>query len=308
MLRIVVLVALTASLQELPRAVPVEPMAAILGAFESHSVVALGEGSHGDLASLKFRLALIRDPRFAEIVNDIVVEAGNARYQDAIDRYVRGEDVPAAIIREACRNTTNENWGSDFPSFEEIFHAVRALNLTLPADRRLRILLGDPPFDWAKVKHAGDLYPTDRQRFVADLILRESVAKKRRTLIVYGDQHLRRDTRSIVSFVESAGQKVFTIWTTTTAALTFGQSDVTSWPVPSLSMVKGTRLGAAEWPLWHPLRLEQRFDAVLNLGTFSPGRIPLEYCADPEYMKLRLFRMDLRGRGDELRRYCGQAK
>lgn len=307
-MRAFAVLALAVSLQELPPAAPVEPMAAILGAFESHSVVALGEGPHGDLASLKFRLGLIRDPRFAQTVNDIVVEAGNARYQEQIDRYVRGEDVPAAIVREACRNTTNENWGSDFPSFEEIFHAVRALNLTLPPDRRLRILLGDPPFDWSKVKDAGDLYPTDRQRFVADLILRESVAKKRRTLVVYGDQHLRRDTRSIVSFVESAGQKVFNIWTTSAAGLTFGQSDATSWPVPSLSMVKGTRLGAGEWPLWHPLRLEQRFDAVLNLGAFSPGRVPLEYCADPEYMKMRLFRMDLRGRGDELRRYCGLIK
>jgi hypothetical protein len=300
--------ALAGSLQEIPHAVPVAPIDAILEKFQSHSVVALGEGPHGDLASLKFRLALIRDPRFSAIVNDIVVEAGNARYQDAIDRYVRGEDVPATIVREACRNTTNENWGSDFPSFEEIFHAVRALNLTLPPDRRLRLLLGDPPFDWAKVKDAGDLYPTDRQRFVADLILRESVAKKRRTLIVYGDQHLRRDTRSIVSFLEAAGQKVFNVWTTSAAGLSFGQSDVTGWAVPSLSMVKGTRLGAGEWPLWHPLRLEQRFDAVLNLGVFSPGRVPIEYCADPEYMKMRLFRMDLRGRGDELRRYCGILK
>lgn len=120
----------TALFQVLPLATPVEPIGTILETFQSYAVIALGEGSHGDLNSLNFRLALIRDPRFSQTVNDIVVEAGNSRYQDRIDAYVRGGDVPAAIVREACRNTTNHNWGSDFPSFEEIFHAVRQVNLT----------------------------------------------------------------------------------------------------------------------------------------------------------------------------------
>lgn len=298
-------IALVVTLQ-LPPAVPVEPIGTILEKFESYSIVALGEGSHGDLNSLNFRLALIRDPRFATRVNDIVVEVGNARYQDVIDRYVRGEDVPAAIVREACRNTTNHNMGPDFPSFEEIFHAVRALNLTLPAEQRVRILLGDPPFDWSSVRSVEDLYRSDRNRFVADLIIRESIAKKRRSLIVYGDGHYPRgDKRSLVSYIEAAGHKVFSIWTTTAASLSFAQSDAFSWPVPALALVRGTPLGAAEVPMWHPLRLEQQFDAALNLGSFAPGRVPREFCDDPEYMRMRLFRMDLRGEGDQLRRFCG---
>jgi hypothetical protein len=144
-MRTLAVVLLVAAMQGLQPAVPTEPVGAILEKFQSYPVVALGEGSHGDLSSLKFRLALIRDPRFSQIVNDIVVEAGNGRYQDRIDAYVRGDEVPAAIVREACRNTTNPNTGPDYPSFEEIFHAVRAVNLTLPLERRIRILLGDPP-------------------------------------------------------------------------------------------------------------------------------------------------------------------
>ena len=305
-MRAVVAVTLAVLLQQLSPAVPVEPIGAILEKFQSHPVVALGEGSHGDIKSLNFRLTLIRDPRFAQTVNDIVVEVGNARYQDTIDRYLRGEDVPVTIVREACRNTTNHNMGPDYPSFEEIFHAVRALNLTLPSQQRIRILLGDPPFDWSVVRSAEDLYRSDRNRFVADLIIRESIARKRRTLIVYGDGHYPRgDKRSIVSYLEAAGHKVFSIWTTTAASLAFPQSDAFSWPVPSLALVRGTPLGAAEVPMWHPLRLEQQFDAVVNLGSFSPGRVPREFCDDPEYMKMRLFRMELRGEGDQLRRYCG---
>jgi hypothetical protein len=306
---------LISSIQTLPPAVPVEPVGAILEKFQSYSVVALGEGSHGDLNSLKFRLALIRNPRFSQTVNDIVVEAGNARYQERIDAYVRGDDVPAGIVREACRNTTNPNMGPDYPSFEEIFHAVRAVNLTLPAERRIRILLGDPPFDWSGVRAVADLarpggiLTADRDPFVANLVLRESIAKNRRALIVYCDGHYRRgDQASLISHLEKGGTKVFSIWTTTANGLSAWQSDAHSWPVPSLASVRGTLLGSAMVPMWHPLPLEKQVDAVLNIGVFAPGSIPREYCNDPEYVKMRLFRLDLRGEGDQLRRFCGLTK
>src|SRR5438105_160792 len=76
----------------LPLATPLEPIATILEAFRSHSIVALGEGPHGNVQGHEFRLALIRDPRFAATVNDIVVESGSARFQDVMDSFVRGAD------------------------------------------------------------------------------------------------------------------------------------------------------------------------------------------------------------------------
>jgi hypothetical protein len=74
--------------------VPAEPISAILDAFKAHQAVALDEGNHGNLQGHAFRLALIRDPRFAATVNDIAVEFGNSRYQDVMDQFVRSEDVP----------------------------------------------------------------------------------------------------------------------------------------------------------------------------------------------------------------------
>ncbi len=302
-MRVLAVVALVGSLQGIPPARPVEPVAAILEQFKTHSVVALGE-VHGDLNSLKLRLSLIRDPRFPGLVNDIVVEAGNARYQDVIDRYVRGEDVPVATIREACRNTTNHNMGPDYPSFEEIFHPVRAVNLPLAPAQRIRVLLGDPPFDWSKVQTAGDLYHDDRDRFVADLILRESLAKKRRALIVYGHIHYLRGARqSIVSYLEGDGHKVFSVATMGPGAQ-LGQADVLSWPRPSLALIRGTAIGAAEVPMFQPLRFEERFDAVI-IDALAPGTLPRAYCDDPDYVKMRLFRLELRGQGDQLRTFCG---
>jgi len=51
-------------------AVPVEPITAILEAFRTHDVVALGEGAHNNEQSHALRLSLLRDPRFAATVND----------------------------------------------------------------------------------------------------------------------------------------------------------------------------------------------------------------------------------------------
>ena len=59
--------------------VPLEPITAIVRAFETHPIVALGEGRHGNEQGHAFRLRLILDLRFAATDKDIVVEFGSAR-------------------------------------------------------------------------------------------------------------------------------------------------------------------------------------------------------------------------------------
>src|SRR5262245_21954541 len=115
-------------------AVPVDPIDAIIKAFDSYSIVGLGEGPHGNEQGLAFRLRLLRDPRFAATVNDIVVESGSARYQDAVDRYMRGEEVPTDTIREVFENTVTATPVWDGPIYAEFFRAVRALNRVLPRE------------------------------------------------------------------------------------------------------------------------------------------------------------------------------
>src|SRR4030095_15389159 len=90
-----------------------EPVRAILAAFESHDIVALDEGRHGNEQGHELRLKLIRHPIFARRVNDIVVEFGSARYQELMDRYIRGEDVAAGELRRAWQDTTQHaGWGA----------------------------------------------------------------------------------------------------------------------------------------------------------------------------------------------------
>jgi hypothetical protein len=53
-----------------------------------------------------FLLSLVRDPRFPDAANDIVIETASARYQDAIDRFVRGDDVAPGVLQKAWEDHT----------------------------------------------------------------------------------------------------------------------------------------------------------------------------------------------------------
>ncbi|WP_202033914.1 hypothetical protein [Rhizobium rhizogenes] len=137
-----------------------DPITGVLDAFQLHNVVALCDGGHGCEQAYAFRIALIRDPRFSALVNDIVVESGNSLYQSIMDRFISGEDIPDREIRKAWQNTTQAHDVWDSPVFEGLFREVRDLNATLPKERQIRVLLGDPPIDWSKVNNAAELRET----------------------------------------------------------------------------------------------------------------------------------------------------
>src|SRR5687768_12212690 len=109
-------------------AVPLEPIAAVVDAFKRHQIVALGEGPHGNDQAHAFRLSLIRDPRFATIVNDVLVESGNSRYQDVMDRYVNGGVVSRDSLRRVWEDTTVAGTTWDRPIYEEFYRTVREVN------------------------------------------------------------------------------------------------------------------------------------------------------------------------------------
>ena len=254
-------------------AVPIDPIVGVLDAFRSHSLVALGEGRHGNEQSHQFRLALVRDPRFASLLQDIVVEFGSARHQTVMDRFIRGEEVRQDELRLAWQDTTQPHAIWDRPIYEEFFAAVRTVNAALPRERQLRLLLGDPPLDWNQVRSEADydrLVSTNRNRHPFSVIQREVLSKKRRALLVYGDMHFVRrhalynydvspalDANSIVALLQrhEPGSRVFTIWTNTTADLQQLQSDVSAWPKPALALLRGTVLGAADFRYYNPTEM-----------------------------------------------------
>ena len=97
---------LTALAQQREPAAPLDPIPTILGAFRSHSIVALSGGPHGNEEGGSFRLALLRHPKFPTLVNDIVVESGSSQHQEMMDRFVRSESIPEKALRRAWQDTT----------------------------------------------------------------------------------------------------------------------------------------------------------------------------------------------------------
>jgi hypothetical protein len=330
---------------------PVEPVTAMLDAFRTHEIVAMTPGN-GPLQA--FLLSLIRDARFPASVNDVVSELLNARYQDAIDRFVRGEDVPRDVLRKAWDDHTVPGYGTQV---EDLLSAVRAINASLGSDRKVRVIAGDPPIDWDNVTSREDhrRWIELRDTYPADLIRRQVLDRGRRALVVYGQGHLQRrqivsnydmstwQAQTVVSLLErDAGARVFNIWTVVDSNAQLPEG-VASWRVPSLAILQGTTLGAADFgsyfrglgdgtrfavrnvggaaatyqlvPLsrdeWKTMRMEDQFNALLYLGppsSMTDAPMPVALCQDAQFVKTRLERLTIFAppfEVDNFKRSCG---
>ena len=80
-----------------------DPVAAVVRAFETHDIVMFGE-YHACKQEYEWLRTLVGDPRFADRVDDIVVEFGNSLFQKSVDQYIAGEDVPFDQVRHAWRD------------------------------------------------------------------------------------------------------------------------------------------------------------------------------------------------------------
>jgi hypothetical protein len=305
-------------------AVPRPAIAAIVDAYRAYRIVGLGD-AHGNQLGEAFQLALVRDPGFRAVVDDVLVESGNSRYQDVVDRFVSGENVAPEALRRIWLDTTQQQVASlEIP---ELLTTVRALNASAPPDARLRILLGEPPIEWERLKTADEYkaweaQPTSsRDRFAVELVQRDVLSKNRRAIAFYGAGHFFRKvvSQSIVTILEGSGTKVFTIWTNAAMELASVQRDVQSWPVPSLAVIRGTTLGrtglaaylgpnAGGVPPQWLAPMEDQFDAVLYLGplsTMTLARPQPWRCAEPALAeRVRRANLQRPGLGDRIKAQC----
>ena len=163
----------------------------VLDLFRQKSVVALGD-DHGLAQEEAFYIALIRDPRFAEEVGNVVVEFGGAASQDIIDRYVNGEDVPLTELRRVWTETVGWIPGPTSLGYVNFYADVRAVNLTLPPERRIKVWLGDPKIDWSTINSVRDLAPylAIRDDNFVSIIDDEILSKHKKALLIIGIGHL----------------------------------------------------------------------------------------------------------------------
>jgi hypothetical protein len=263
---------------------PQDAQRAVLTAFDNHDVVGLGILSYANQDFDQFILDLIRNPAFADQVNDIEVECGNALYQPVLDRYIAGDSVPLAAARQAWRNTTQPFCGVT-TFYDQLFPLVRRVNQSLPTHRRLRVLAGDPPVDWSRRTSRRDVIPPDRDSSIAAVMAKEVLAKHRKALMVFGSLHLQHGGGSAVGRIEAADRAAHI--EVVIAHNGFGTGSplarwndtlehrMTRWPVPSLVALRGTWIDDLPYGYFFPLeaaRLSDVVDAYLYLG---PGRLVL---------------------------------
>lgn len=123
---------------------------------------------------------------------------------------------------------------------------------------------------------------------------------------------------------DSSSIRVFVVSTNTAVDLQKLQPDVVQWPIPSLTHLASTRLGATDFNLYFsgpppppgakPVRLEDKYDALLYLGPPSTiTMVPLSpsLCADPAYVNMRLLRIglfpQLKVLADRFKQACARA-
>jgi hypothetical protein len=238
---------------------PKPALPSVLAAFSAYEVVGI-DAAHGDKDIDDFILALIRDPSFPYRVNDIAVECGNSLYQPLLDRYIAGEQVPFTEVERVWRNTTQPMCGQS-AFFEQLFPLVRAINQTLPAEHRLRVLAADPPVDWNRIHDQKDFSPfTDRDGSIASIMEKEVLSKHRKALMLFGIFHLLHASGPGNGDAVTIYEKKYPGSTFVISDLGYFGTDpkdaarvsFANWPNPSLIRTRGTSLGSLKLDAFLP--------------------------------------------------------
>jgi hypothetical protein len=179
--------------------------------------------------------------------------------------------------------------------YEILFPLVRKINQNLSSEKKLRVLAGDPPLDWSKVKEQKDVM-LDRDDNIAAVMEKEVLSKHRKALMLFGTFHLFHNNKYAPRGLESAVHFYEKDYPGVTmvigSAIVSGPSEtpanvearMASWPVPSLVQnLKDTWLMNV-----NPYFFSKMVDAYLYLGPadflLAEPR-PAEIFLNREYMQ-----------------------
>ncbi len=275
----------------------------ILEALGRFPLVAIGE-NHLLQEWHDFLTALLFHPDLPGKITDVIVEFGNAKYQAVADRFIlQNEPVANAELEQIWRHTIGGGVLWDAPVYGQFFRTVRAVNWMQPPARRVRVLLGDPAFDYRKVQSADDKgylqkVFAERDPHLAGVVEREVLSKGRRALLLAGTGHTLRGAKNdrtgqpnAASLLDQKHPGQLFIVCPIIPSLGAGEAKepppeqaLLNWPRPALAALPGTWLGAQPGPLSHrALNPAQKSfcdqaDAALYLG---PAEVLTKSCAEP---------------------------
>jgi hypothetical protein len=293
---------------------PLPAIPTLLTALERYPLVAVAE-LHFLQEWHDMMHALLFHPALPATLTDIVVEFGNAQYQDVADRFIL-DDRPVAHL-DLAQIWRFQGW--DAPVYEQFFRTVRAINWMRPRARRIRVLLGAPPIDVTKVRSAAD--PAFRRwwqdpidAYYTALVEREVLQQGRRALLFAGGGHLLRGIYADRGVPNAATRLVQqhpgTLFVVDTIAVRPGHPQVTGfddataarlhttftgWPRPAIADLHGTWLAAVQ--SWSDraisttsARYGAQADAILYLG---PGEVLTASQTWPEIFEIGPYRTQL---------------
>ncbi len=289
-------------------------------AVDRYPVVLLGEGNHGAAEPHALLRRILGDDQVLDRIDVIVVEFACATFQDVLDRFIRGEEVPRDVLSAVWRNTSTSPvapWES--PLYEALLKEVRDANRGRPDEGKVRVVAGDPPIDWPSIRTGADYSRAIRPRdpYAASVVLDE-VRRGNRVLVVYGGHHLQRlplgpgDSRNpMTSYIlpdlpESVWAVEF-LWpralgiASRTGELVHGRAyrTATHWvgSVPASLQFAGTRslvtdprTGERSWqevPLYEGRAMRELYDALIYIGSEDQWTVvppELDPVRDAEYI------------------------
>ena len=227
--------------------------------YDQHPLIMMGEW-HRNVQQHVFLRELVRDPAFICRTDDIVIEFGNARLQNVADAYAAGENVTEAQLQSMFRETEVPfTWNS--PVYRQFYETVREVNEKHICPHPVRLVLGDPPIDWSRVKTLKDFEPYgDRDGFFAETVEREVLARHHHALLIAGVPHALRkmpkDEKdglpepTVAQLIERKHpRQLFSIALVTTPA---AAQTLKMGPPPSFKIVRGSGLERADFGIIAP--------------------------------------------------------
>lgn len=243
----------------------------IIALFNEYPIVAVGEGFHNSALTAEWLESLIHEKDFPKKVRNIVVEFGTSKYQSTMDDFVKGKDVPDSLLKKCWRNTT-QLFVWDNPIYEKFFREIRKVNSGLPDKQKIRVVLGDLPFE-----RRDEI--SDEHTF--KIIKNEILSKNQTALLIYGDLHfIRRDIflnyatanetdikdRTLVQFLEiEFPGKVFNILGSVNTNDPVIKKTISDQKInyPSFHIASKSSLGAIDFSIYYPWA-DERTDAKGN--------------------------------------------
>lgn len=241
----------------------------ILAAWEKYDVVCLGE-DHGSKNDSDLRITLVEHPEFIGKVNVIMVEFANSERQSVLDQLIlEGHDIPREELRKAWIGSSS-TYVWDSPIYEAFLRTVRKVNLTLPRDRRVRVLAGDK------------FQESNRGRVIREMVSREILDKSLKGLTIYGAGHCEQRAMGFPGELADRypGQiwSAFNFYNVEEGRRVFGLGDT-----PSLIPIVGTdkaKLAVGKMfflgRYYDPSTLGDIANAIVYYGNIRDAKVPAE--------------------------------